>query len=551
MRRGDPSFMAQQSGSVTVLVVILLPVLVLLSGIAIDLSAYNDQRRWVQGVADLAALSGVREMGDAAAMRAAVRATVAENRRFRTLPLADGDIVLGHVATGVFTPLTDQNAAATAEALRVVLHSPTKYLILSPFLPDENRVVARSAIASTTPRVSFSLTNCLVQTRLFQSVLRPLIGADLDVLCAGTGVRARVDLGDFLHGVALEAGLLRAAGAEATYGDILDAAIDPGILLGRSLNRPVPLGQPKVRLSDVVYMPDDLRRMRIGSPVPPIAVGREDLVLATARLLMARLVDVGLSLNLGGIEAGVRVRVGDPGQIVLGARPGDPRAVARAAQIEVVLSPVSIMETISLDLRLAVATAEARLTDQGATCARPPEAVIAVFDPVRAAILDLRLTIKALGLPVSYDTAATKSRLLNTAITARASFSRAQYEAGRVQSFGVINEAGVTTVLDALMSRAGHATDEARAAIDAQHKEETRCSGLLGCLVGGTLNLLTQTVNALLGTLTTTVAELAGSSGSRGTLTRAVLNDLLRLDVARADLRLLDVSCGQAGRLVF
>lgn len=538
-------FWKDEGGVINVLLVVLLPVLIGIAGIAIDLSALNDQRRYVQHAADAGALAGIRQLGSAAEMRQAVRDTVAQNTRFKTDNIPDTDIVLGNMVSGQFHPLINQNDGIAADALEVTVRSPSKLMLLSLFVKDDRQELARSARAAAQPRVSFGLSNCLLQTRLFRNVLQPILGTDLDVLCAGRLAATRLDVAQFLGGVALDANLSSASGSDATYGDILDALVDPSRLMARAVGRSLPLSGRLVRLGDVIYMPDDLKRIRLSRPFPPISVGAQDIVMASAHLLMAQIVDTSVNVQLGGIQANLSAKVGDPGQIVIGARPGDPLAVAKSAQIDVVVGPINILDVIALHLDLKVANASAHLTAEGGTCAREPSSVIAIFDPARASVLDLSLRVKALGLPVSYDAAATKTRLVNTAFTQRIAFTRAEYEAQTVKTFGPVNTTGVTQILNQLMSTSSGTTDDARRAIEAQKNAE-RCTNLLGCLLNTTLNL----VNGILNTLSTTVQQLAGSSGSTGTLTRSILNDLIALRVANADLKLLDVLCGASGRLV-
>jgi len=71
-----------ETGAVSVLFMILLPVLLLAGGLAIDVMALNAERRYVQAQADLAALAAARHMAGAAGARQAARQTVASNRVF-------------------------------------------------------------------------------------------------------------------------------------------------------------------------------------------------------------------------------------------------------------------------------------------------------------------------------------------------------------------------------------------------------------------------------------------------------------------------------------
>ena len=69
-------FLHQEDGIVSVLFVVLLPLLILAAGIAIDLSSIAAQKRYVQGQADLGALTAIRHFDTASEMRAAARKTI-------------------------------------------------------------------------------------------------------------------------------------------------------------------------------------------------------------------------------------------------------------------------------------------------------------------------------------------------------------------------------------------------------------------------------------------------------------------------------------------
>ena len=81
-------FFRCQDGFLSVVMAILLPAMIMVAGIAIDLSDLNAQRKAVQSQADLAALSGVRNLSTASTTRAAAARTLVQSEIYDIRPPA-------------------------------------------------------------------------------------------------------------------------------------------------------------------------------------------------------------------------------------------------------------------------------------------------------------------------------------------------------------------------------------------------------------------------------------------------------------------------------
>lgn len=541
------AFPRDDGGALTTLFVVLLPVLLFAAGLAIDLTHTNTQRRYVQAQADLAAMSGAMHFASADSVRAAARATIAANARYPAHPTPDSQIVLGAAGhQGAFQPVADQTSLTGVDAVRVVVRSPVRMFVMRLFLDTSAMVIEREAIAAvpTAPRVSFALSNCLLNLRLLEPILRPLIDSQVDVLCSGRGIDTRLSVFPTLLDLAARADLLTPGGAPQTWGTILDAELPVSDVLEVLTGRPVPPSPHAIRLGEVLYLPADLREAAIGNPVPEIHLQAADLILASAEILGQRILNLEVGLGLGGLaSAQAAVRISDPRKIVVGARPGDPQAVARTSQIELDISELNILNLFALKLRVIVANASAALSDQGAACSPDPAAEAAVFDPVDASLLDVQLALRVLTLPSGQEALGLQTDTIRNRETRRVGFTHQQIQTDPVARFGPTGQ----TVQDSLASslRAGTAAllNQAEQAVRAQGNA-IQCSGLLGCLIGGVLHTLKATLQAVANTLLVTTVNVANALGAEGTLTNAILSDLVGLHIARADLEVLEVICG-------
>lgn len=493
-----------ETGAVSVLFMILLPVLLLAGGLAIDVMALNAERRYVQVQADLAALAAARHMAGAAGARQAARQTVASNRVFEASPLADSDIVFGVLSGSDFIPAADQTTTRGADAVRVVVEAPAQMFLLDLFLTLDDRVVRREAVAAIErPRVSFSLGNCLAELSLLGSLLRPYLGVETDVLCSGRRVDTLVSLPGVLEA---SASLLTPTGEPFTYGDVLDAELSSGALLAVVTGLPRQLGLgPSVQLGQALRLPDSIRRLHIGAPIGAASIQKADLVFAIAELMAERVASLDVGLQLGGQQVGAVVRVGDSRQMVINAIPGSPEARATTAQIRVDLNPIRLLGVIDLNVSLRVASAEAVLSDQGDACATDPLAVVADFQPIDARLVDIDLSMRLTGLGGALVPLSVSADGMRDDRRTGFAFTRARYETEPRATFSP-TEGVVANLLSVLGSLT----------LGVYGRDLPRLP------LGG----------PLLGQQTALIEAGEG-----------VLLDLLGLELARAELELLDLSC--------
>lgn len=544
-------FRQAEQGAISVLFMILFPLLLFAAGIAIDVASLEAEKRYVQAQADLAALTAIRHFDTAEGMRKEARLTIDANGSYPTQPTPDSRIQIGQASRADFIAAADQQEIGKNNAVKVTVMAKAVMYILPLFVGKEDHFIVRSAVASQQPRVSFALSNCLLSLNLLRPVLQPLIGAQVDVLCSGRGIDAHISGQSFLQSLQADASLLTPSGSDLTYGDILNANLPVSSVLGAALGLPVAGGSQTIRLADVIYLAPDLRNIRVGQPLPPLSIKASDIAFATAELLAKRVatVETGVTLpSVGTLQA--KVTVGDPRQIVLGAIPGDPAAVARTSQIRVELPAVQILSLFKLTMALEVANASARLTDEGTTCSQDDRTVVAVFDPVTASLLDLDLQVDVLGLPLNLSGLGHVADAVVSRVNSRTSYTREEATNHPVKTFGptvAVDLAALTATIDA---KIGAMLTTASTAISGQTGGSSACTNPLGCLVSATLSTTTTLLNSIIGQLNTAAVNVAQATGAEGLLTQNVVKDLLGLSVAQANLELLNAGCSGAPRLI-
>ncbi|WP_108483963.1 pilus assembly protein TadG-related protein [Oceaniglobus ichthyenteri] len=507
------TLMVKENGGLSIFALVVLPAILMGIGVAIDLTSLNAQKRHVQARADLAALTAARRFDTAKISRKAAQNTHTRPGvwPFPLLPLDDDQIVFGTLSDDHhFSPTPTQHRLDGTNAVRVTATARPRFFVLGAFLAQDELMIARAATAAVRPRVGFALSNCLLSLNLFRGMLRPIVGAGLDTLCSGHGVRLRGF--EFLGAVAAEADILQPG--HTTYGDILDARIDASIIIGTALGQTITRRLGDIRLGDLLYLDRELRRTVVGSPLHELELAVSDIVFGSAEILGKRVVDLKLDIDLGPLAAAdITVQVSDPRQIVMGAVPGDPDAVARTSQIRLHVNGVRLAGLAELSLIIDVANAAAHLSDDGVACSKAPEQSVAVFSPVEADLLQVSVRARALGLSLGGNTDhMDENGYRYEPVRRSVSFSRADYDHGTAKIFGPTTP-GLTASLS---------NDLRRLIIDIIGDV---LPGGLGRLVGGVLGL----VGGVVGQLTTPVDQLVVA--------------LLDLKLAEARLDLLAIDC--------
>lgn len=422
-------FVPGQRRSISTFCLVALPVVTMAIGVAMDLTSLNAQAREMQARSDLAALSAIRNFDSAETLRQAALETLSVPDLYRMRPAGDSDLVLGYLdADHNFTPSADQDDLAGANAVRVTAASYPRLFALMPWLDEETLSVRRSATAALDPRVSFSLSNCLLSLDLLNGILRPIVGADLDLLCAGHGLR--LDGLSLLEEIALRAKVLEPG--QTTFGDILDARIDTGHVLGAVFDRSLPTGLGPVQLGQLLYVDEKLRRTVVGNPIDEIEINAADIVFGSVELLYRNVAGVSLGIDMGPVAgANVGLQIGEARRVVMGAPPGDPEAVARTAQIRLRIAGVSLVNLVTLDLDVELARAEATLSNEANPCSTLKDSVVARFSPATAELLATRIS---LGLPLLGSLSLGTTQFGNPPVAPQVDFTRAEYTAGTVKT---------------------------------------------------------------------------------------------------------------------
>ncbi|WP_127901166.1 pilus assembly protein TadG-related protein [Solirhodobacter olei] len=541
-------FIRAEDGVFSTSALILMPILLFAAAVAIDMTSLEAEKRYVQAQADMAAMTAIRNFSSAETMRDMARETIAANTRYPTLPTPDSQIQIGALTNGVFTAAADQGSVAGQNAVRVVVRAHGLLYLLNLFVPHANIVLTRSAVAIQDPRVSFALSNCLLEANLLRPILEPLIGAQVHVLCSGRGIDTAISGQGFLDALSTQASLLTPSGSDTTYGDILDAELPVASVLNAALGVPVSGGGQTIRLGDVIYMSPDLRKVRVGQPLPPMSLNVSDIVLASAELLGKRVADVDTTLTLPSVgEVQAKVTIGDPRQIVLGAVPGDPAAVARTSQIRLDLPKVKINHLFELSLSVHLANASARLTDRADACSWHQDDVVADFDPVRASLADVRIGARVLGVPLNSSGVGQITDAVAPPTQQEITFTRYQAENDPVRTLGptigpdipgltsrVLGS--VATILSSAQGGQGSSTG-------------SRCANSLGCLFSSSLDASSHTLDPVLNDLSAAIPKIRAGTGVEGTAIKALINDVLGLGVAQAKLDLLYAGCPEPQRL--
>jgi len=89
--------------------------------------------------------------------------------------------------------------------------------------------------------------------------------------------------------------------------------------------------------------------------------------------------------------------------------------------------------------------------------------------------------------------------------------------------------------------------DDAARDLEVAAAAESRCRGLLGCLIGAAVSPVVSLLQGLVDVVTDTAGAVLTTVAPPGALVHGILGDLLRLDIARAELELIEVSCNRNG----
>ncbi|MEQ8431153.1 MAG: pilus assembly protein TadG-related protein [Silicimonas sp.] len=534
----------------SLLVLILFPGLVLLGGLAVDVTQLNAQKSYVQGQADLAAQSAAGHLHDLDEARGIARAVMAGNTQYGEVSLADSDIVFGRFepASG-FVASIDQTDATGVNAVEVTVKTPWRTLLWAPIISEENYVVSRHAVAvGGPPVVSFTLRNRLLSLDTRDSaLLDPLLGSllgsdalglDLSVLSYEDLLDTNVEIADLLDLVTLDTALDLVTFEELLNltlapGDLVgllidEGALDPGVLDGTG----IPGGA--LALNEILTVQPELTQLRVGNVLPNLTVNAVDLLLVTAGLAgfspAERLeVDAGLDLSpLSNVELETGL-IRAPSSFVT-RFDEDNLFTAEISQADIDLR-ADVASLLDLSLSLSAATAAATLTDLNCDATDPGD-IVATFSVVSApAALGIDL---ALLSPINGNDAAQSPAPISIAGHTQIIDIRLDQVGEPVPVPGVISLANLSSSLSSVLS-------DLESDLETQRSSTQNNCGFLGCILGSVLGQVVSLLNSVI----TQVGALLAAPVLEG-LAEALL-DLLGIDTARAEIILDDYYCAGSG----
>ncbi|MDZ4394201.1 pilus assembly protein TadG-related protein, partial [Cypionkella sp.] len=400
------AFRRQTNGSISAFFAIIFPVLLLIGGLATDVTLLNAQKRYVQSQADLAAQSAARYLPDVTKTRSVARAVVSANAGYGNITIADTDILFGsYTNAGGFIAAANQNNPTGATAVKVTVPSPFQPLLLAPILSDENMTIRRSAVGQQQSVIVFTLRNRLlsVNTRrsTLDAVLGPLgLGLTANALSYEGLANTRVKVDDLL-GLAT----IGLATDTLTFDDVLNLPVTMPSLLGGLVGlgglppSAVPgsgVASDTVTLGEILAMSPTLLDLKVGDVLPDVSLNAFDLLMAFAGLASGptERLSVTTGLDLSPL-ASVALQLGliRPPVTAMGVIGDAVPVSAHVAQVEASLSAniVSGLARVNLDLALG----DARATALSVNCmAINPSDTLAVFEVATAPAtigLDLQL----------------------------------------------------------------------------------------------------------------------------------------------------------------
>lgn len=547
------AFRQGDEGAIIIFVVMMIPLMILCGGLAIDIVKLNAQKRYVQSQADLAAFSAARFLPDVAAARRVAQEVVTANAVYGTIVLARTDFEFGSLsADGSFRPALDPHDPPTASALRVSVPSRFTPILLGPLVREEKRTIRRKAAAGQKAQVAFTLRNRLIALDSRQSVLDAVFGPlGLQLYTGLIGydglAQARVNLSDLLGFLSLgvSAGVL-------TFDDVLDLPLTLPLLV-RSLvsqshlptnirDPAAPVG-PAVTLGQILAVSPSMARLHLGDILPDISLNAFDLLAAFAGLAAdpANRVAVSGSLSLPPL-ANVALSLGivRPPVMVLADMVDATAPRAEVAQVSLGVNATVVglgnlaLLRLALDLDLGQASAEIRSLNCAASA---PEDILAEFDS-QTAVISAALNVSL----IETQTNVAPRDLTRRSIIARSQRVVVPYAEYRrpVIVENPLSLTGLVTDLDSFLTGA-------RGQIQSRIAS-SGCSpgllGLLGCSLGTLLNatlmLLLNTLNTVFNALNHLLTEVGAAE-----LVDALL-DLTGIKLAQAEIILDDYHCSAA-----
>ncbi|MBX3568948.1 MAG: hypothetical protein KF914_12880 [Rhizobiaceae bacterium] len=540
----------------------LAPASLVLAAIAIDFGALYTQRRELQSLADLSAISAAAHLDS---MQPAVLATLSDNGRPSAAVISGPFSVAGRTGGQVEVRLQPGHytgSAGIAAASRFVA-GQTPYNAAQVALQEQGRrifatwmtkapVVATHGVARITAMAAFSIGSRLaaLDGGIANALLGGLLGGNvsLQLMDYQALLKADIDLFNFLDILAVKANL-----TALTYSDLLASDVAVGKIAAAMAEVPGLDSRSSVALRTLGLRADSTLKVKLGKVLDLgeagyLSLGGRPAGLSAAANALQILTGAAtlangtnqITLNIGVTLPGITsatldLAVGEPAQMSPWFRLGEAGAVVRTAQTRLLLSidvlgPGGVLGTsIKLPIYLEIAYGEASLVKVSCPDGRPASTKVTVA--ATPGVAELRIAgidaasfrrfdrspvtgpATLVKLPAVTVTGSALAQITNTG-PKNLEFTRADIDAGTIKKVSTRNAA------------------------------QTLTASLLGNLaltvkLAGIDLGLGNVLKATLGTTLTAV------SPSVDLLLNGVL-DTLGVTIGEADIRVHGASCGRA-----
>lgn len=402
------------------------PIAIALAAFAIDEGSLFTERREVQSLVDLAAISAAANLDN---VEAAVLATLRDNglssvivhRAGDSTDMTAGKAVVG-IVPGRYTAISSVAVNSRFEAgkkpfnaVEVSLRKTgTLYFGGAMMAPP---VIGATATASTSAEAMFSVGSRLLKVDggILNALLGGLLGGNisLSVMDYNALISADVDVLSFVDGLATQ---LHMTGV--TYSDVLASKATVGQIAAAMADVPGLDHASKLALKSIatgatsaVNIPLDhlvdlgsVGRLALGQRPAGLSVDASAMGMLTAAAALAN-GSTQVQINLGATVPGLTattldIAIGEPAQFSPWLAIGETGAVVRTAQMRIrLVASVGVgspdlgggvkLLSVRLPLHIEVAHAEARLTDISCPTGRPDSLKVSIA--ARPGIASLRI----------------------------------------------------------------------------------------------------------------------------------------------------------------
>jgi uncharacterized membrane protein len=407
------AFLRDRRGNFAVMTALSAPVAVCLAALAIDEGSLYTERREVQALADLAAITAAANIG-----KAETAALTALHDNGMSADTIDGDFT-GAPSTGAKLRVVPGRYAADPSIAVASRFDPDKqpYNAVSVSLRKKGTLffggafmapptIAASAIASTSPQAAFSVGSRLLKVDggMLNAVLGGLVGGNLSlsVMDYNALIAADIDVLSFLDALAVD---LHVSGG--TYADVLDSSATVGQIAAalaktsgmnssnRLILQTIAGGATKTTTIPLSHLVDlgSVARLALGQRPGGLPIEASALGLLSASGALANgqhQVELNLGADIPGLtSATLAVAIGEPRQFSPWLAVGEAGTVVRTAQTRIrLIATVGVpnpslgggtkLLSVTLPLDVEVASAEAKLTGISCLTGRPDSARVTI-----------------------------------------------------------------------------------------------------------------------------------------------------------------------------